>query len=123
MSFPYCKKQHSLLSLLPPCIKYKNVLTLKFKFKPRMIASLTEQKKEQFSNIIFNHNDSTALDLLEQVQRQEDIITLKKIYDQKIAFECVPLSPRRPTPPSSPQSNLTHINRTSNTRGQPSLVL
>jgi hypothetical protein len=50
---------------------------------------LSEEKKELYSNIIFNNNEAAALLTLETLDNPEDIANLKHLYDQKIAFEAV----------------------------------
>jgi len=60
---------------------------------------------------------------MRELDKQEDIIKLKKIYDQKIAFECVPLSPLRPTSLSSRRRKSIPRNKKYNHKGLPFPVL
>jgi hypothetical protein len=54
-----------------------------------MIAELSQEEKQLFSDIIFTHDNAHALNAVGRIENPEHLIKLKKIYDQKIAFECV----------------------------------
>jgi hypothetical protein len=62
-----------------------------------MIDELTEEKRELFSNIIFNNNEAAALLALQNLDNPEDVAALKRLYDQKIAFDAVCPPGLRPT--------------------------
>jgi hypothetical protein len=66
-----------------------------------MIAELSQEERQLFSDIIFTNDNTHALNAVGRIENQEQLIKLKKIYDQKIAFECVSHALLRHTIPSS----------------------